>query len=514
MLLCCIVMMSSVSAKEFPLVLCNDLNRSQSHLRRLEIKAHTFPDALDEAQCVRVDACAQKNHRGESVPRNTWMWRNASALWLDGNDTAARTSARLTAYNWHSLEYARVPEGLHVRACEPDFNTLRLKHELVCAAGTEVSLDMRAGLQACPSLTPFTLLNCMQSLQHRPLYERLPFRAKNTRMAFGSETWYDACLAANVSEVALTLCKLLETSYEVNIPLATTTSRVQMVWYDFSEGYGCFGSTDTHAGTRLSRFELPNRVVTCAEVAHGTLVASSDATQCEFACDQGYTKSASECVLGCTESGATLTHTFCSTGQYATKQCVGGGVTYYQCTACGVVPGSSVHAWSTDTPGVCAYEACQAGTYGDANTCKSCPVHHYAPNSNMTACLDCAPHVTGRFQPLMGQTECTACFAEAPATACAPGQALVTEFAAIKSYFERVQLSENENMTAYCESGRACLPCEPGTAELNATCIDCPRGHYQPNFQATTCFACSHGQTTNRTKAVAMVECVCKMGFE
>ena len=99
MLLCCIVMMSSVTAKEFPLVLCNGLNQSQSRLRQLEIKAHIFPDALDEAQCVRVDACAQQNHRGESVPRNTWMWRNASALWLDGNDTAARTSARLTAYN-------------------------------------------------------------------------------------------------------------------------------------------------------------------------------------------------------------------------------------------------------------------------------------------------------------------------------------------------------------------------------------------------------------------------------
>ena len=76
------------------------------------------------------------------------MWRNASALWLDGNDTAARSSHQLTTYNWHSLEYARVPEGLHVRACEPDFDTLRLRHELVCAADTEVSLDMRAGLQA------------------------------------------------------------------------------------------------------------------------------------------------------------------------------------------------------------------------------------------------------------------------------------------------------------------------------------------------------------------------------
>lgn len=515
LLLClCFLCMHGVNATVFPLVFCNGLNESQMHLRTLELTEHVFPSALSETPCVRVDACTAQNHRGEAFPRGAWLWRNASALWLDGNDTIVHKTSPSTAYNWHGLEYARVPEGLHVRACEPDFSALRLRHELVCAAGTEVSVDMRAGLRACPSTTPYSLLDCMSTLERRPIFERLPFRAKNTRMAFGSKTWYEACTTANMSGVATELCSLLEHSYELRLPRATTVSRVQMVWYDFSAGFGCFGAADVGVGTRLSRFEHPNRVVQCDEVQHGTLVASADATQCAFECDEGYTQTASACVLGCTVGGAVLTAVACAAGEHSVAQCTGGGVTYYRCVSCEVVPGSSLNAWSAADAGACAYTACEAGSYGNANACAPCPVHHYAPHGSMSACLACDAASTGLYQPVPGQTACTACFAEDPTATCAPGQALVRDYAVIKAYFERTQLHEHENMTAYCEQRRACLPCEPGTFEVGAACESCARGQYQSNFQATACFECAYGQTTNRTGAVDKTECICKTGFE
>ena len=511
------ILMSAVPAAAldvFPLVLCNGLNASQAHLRALEVSAHVFPGALLETQCVSIDACAALNGRGQAVPRGAWLWRNASALWLAGNDTAARGAALARAYNWHSLEFARVPEGLVVQACEPDFSALRVRGEVTCAAGTEVVVDAALGAAACPSTGPYTLLYCLRSLQARPVLERLPFRAKDTRMAFGSQTWYDACLAAGLSAEAQELCALLERSYVLQLPLATETSRVQLVRYEFSAGFGCFGAADVGAGTRLSRAGAPNTVIECPAVAHGAHAVSADPTRCAFACDAGYTQTATACELGCTVDGSPLTRTACGAGEYATAQCDGGGVTYYACAACAEVPGSAVAAWTAASPGACEYAPCAVGEYGRANTCAPCPAHHYAPRANMSACLPCDANATGQYQPLAGQTACIACFAAAPTGACAPGQARVADHAEIKAYFARTGLHVHEDMTAYCEQGHACLPCAPGSFEAGAACAPCAKGTYQPHYESSACFACSRGQSTAREGATDASECVCQEGFE
>ena len=83
-------------------------------------------------------------------------------------------------------------------------------------------------------------------LQKRPVLERPPFRAKNARIAFGSKTCYEACLAEGLSAEALALCSLLEYSYDLRVPLATEASCVQLVRYDFSAGFAA-GSCDTGA---------------------------------------------------------------------------------------------------------------------------------------------------------------------------------------------------------------------------------------------------------------------------
>jgi hypothetical protein len=506
---------SACALNAFPLVLCTGLNVSQAHLRALEVSAHVFPNALLEVECVHVDACAALNERGQTVPRGAWLWRNDSALWLAGNDSAVHDGVEgARAHNWHSLEFARVPEGLAVRACEPDFSALRLHGELKCAAGTEVVIDSGLGAPACPSTGPYTLLDCMRSLQAHPVVERLPFRTKTTRMAFGSQTWYSACLAGGLSAEAQELCALLERSYELRLPLATTTSRVQLVRYDFSTGFGCFGAADVGAGTRLSRATAPNTVVACPAVAHGAHAVSADPTKCAFACDAGYTQTATACELGCTVNGSALTRTACDTGEYARAQCDGNGVAYYGCAACAEVPGSAAAAWTAASPSACEYTPCAAGEYGRANTCAPCPAHHYAPRANMSACLPCDANATGLYQPLTGQTACTACFAAAPTGTCAPGQARVASYDEIKAYFARTGLHVHEDMTAYCEQGHACLPCAPGSFETGAACAPCALGTYQPHYESTACFACSRGQSTGREGATDASECVCQPGFE
>jgi hypothetical protein len=289
---------------------------------------------------------------------------------------------------------------------------------------------------------------------------------------------------------------------------------VQLVRYDFSAGFGCFGAGDVGAGQRLTRATPPNKVVECAPVAHGTHVVSADPVACAFTCDAGYTQTATACELGCVVNGSALTRTGCGAGEYASAQCDGGGVAYYACTACAVVPGSAARAWSAAEPATCAYDVCAAGSFGSGNACRPCPVHHYAPQSNMSACVSCDANATGQYQPLEGQAACTACFAGGAPAACAPGQARVADFAEIKAYFARTGLHEHENMTAYCEQGRACLPCAPGSYEAGGACVACAEGTYQPHFQSTACFACSHGQSTARAGATDAAECVCQPGFE
>lgn len=502
----------------YPLKLCNGLNASQHHLRQLELTMHAFPGALLEGDCVEVDPCAQKTSRGEALAAGVWHWRNSSALRMGGYEDLVRSGdAGTEAYNWFAIEYARVPEGIHLRACEPNFDAYRLHQELVCADNTEVSISKGLGAPACPSsASPYSLLDCMLSVERRPVVETLPYRAKNVHMAFGSRTWYEAC-TGNISAEAAHLCSVLETSYELHVPLATTVSRTQMVWYDFSPGFGCFLPSEVTAGHRLSRLEFPNTIEGCPPVANGVHASSLDPTACDFSCNAGYTKMPTGCVLGCTTGGGVaLTATRCADGEYASGTCSGGGVTYYECAPCAEVPGSAVSEWSELRVNTCLYTPCAAGKFGRGNKCMDCPVNTISPLGNASACQPCDSPATGLYQPAPGQTECVPCFSDPPAVVCPAGQTLHTSFADIRAYFNRTGLHQHENMTAFCMHAHACLPCEPGSfaREGEAQCTSCATGHYQPHYQSVECFACSLGQTTLRTGATSPTECVCEPGFE
>ena len=505
-------------ATGYSLKLCNGLNASQEHVRQSELTMHHFPDALLETNCVEIDPCTQQTSHGKALAAGEWHWRNDSALWLDGYEAELRSGGGGDeAYNWLSLEYARVPEGIHLRACEPDFNAYRLHRELVCAEGTEVSIDKRLGVPACPSSgAPWSLLDCMLSVEASPVVEILAYRAKDLHMAFGSLDWYTAC-SGDISAEAKHLCVVLETSYQLRVPLATPVSRTQLVRYDFSDGFGCLQASEVSAGHRLSRLEPPNLLVECPVIGNGSHASSADPLACDFTCDAGYTKVATGCVLGCMSAGnVSLTATACQDGQYASAMCSTGGVVYYHCQACAEVPGSSVAAWGATYSTVCQYMPCRAGTYGSGNKCFECPVNTVAPAQNMSTCLSCESASTGLYQPDTGQGECVPCFPSPPAVDCPPGTAMHASFAEIKSYFNRTDLEGRENMTAYCMRGYACLPCVPGSARRHGepACSACARGTYQPHFQSSACFECALGQNTSRAGATSSTECVCQRGYE
>ena len=69
------------------------------------------------------------------------------------------------ARNFGSFEYARVPEGLVVRACAPDFDAWRKQGALVCDANTLVEVDTVQAARGCPRAGAYTLVDCLQPLQ-------------------------------------------------------------------------------------------------------------------------------------------------------------------------------------------------------------------------------------------------------------------------------------------------------------------------------------------------------------
>jgi hypothetical protein len=191
-------------------------------------------------------------------------------------DTGYHNTAQFhdnTSYNYHAIEFARIPEGVKVEVCEPDF--YRLRSGIVeCNPNSLVVIDKQVGQAGCPSsIANYSLLDCMLSVERNHPIEKLAYRPKNERMAFGSKTWYDVCRGANANNLtteARHLCTVLETAYELRVPLASAYSRVQLVRYSFSTNYGCFGPTNVELGQRLSRMLPPNIILQCRDIEHGS----------------------------------------------------------------------------------------------------------------------------------------------------------------------------------------------------------------------------------------------------
>ena len=119
---CVTVSSSSLLTKtgdSYSLVLCTGLDNAIHNLRSKQLSEHNIGAMWLEENCVTIDVCNEiaEHVVDEEVARGEWIHANSTALRLTNTDLTLAT-----AHNYGSLEYARIPEGLKVESCVPDFD--------------------------------------------------------------------------------------------------------------------------------------------------------------------------------------------------------------------------------------------------------------------------------------------------------------------------------------------------------------------------------------------------------
>ena len=134
---------------------------------------------------------------------------------------------------------------------------------------------------------------------------------------------------------------------------------------------------------------------------------------------------------------------------------------------------------------------------------------------------------TGLYSAQEGGTSCTSCLGHTavemldPETVCThagPGRAFITDFTHLRHLFDKYTEDRPSIILAdfidkFCQDGYACVPCEPGYYEKDHKCEAWSHGTYQPNFGATSCHACNHGQNTTQIGSTSRDQCLCMPGF-
>jgi hypothetical protein len=508
------------------LVLCGNLHDAVLALKQREVLEHAIGADWLEENCVSIDPCTQRSSNedpifGLPLPAlaGVWIFGNSSALRLPRAAAAILAAeAGLRAENSRSLEFARVPEGLRVEACAPDFDLFRREGRLRCNEDTIVVINTESDTRACPGTLPHTLLDCVKPLQFDAAIETLVWRLRGEKMHFGTATWDDAC-APELALPALVrqMCSLLS-EYTLQLPVAAAIGSTSLVRYDFLPGYACHDELPEVEGEVqvLSTKEAPNRILTCPDVAHGTPIRI-DLYTCTIVCEEGYVLLGGACVSVC--AGLQVS---CASGYFATEQCEQGSLTLYNCSLCASAPGFGARAaeQGSDDVFACHYTPCPPGTSSIGLSCNACPVDTFSNTSQALVCTSCDTVLTGTYQSATGQTSCDMCMWNTSAAAdnCPPGTSLVNDFQRLLQLFSLYAADHEALVEDYvpdiCSRGYACLPCEPGHHERERSCVQCPHGSYQPNFGAQECYLCARGQNTTSPASTRSSDCVCTPGFE
>jgi hypothetical protein len=205
------------------------LDAAVFELRQREMTEHEVGAAWLEQQCVSVDVCKQVSSNRDPVfsqpmpaMAGVWLNVNSSALSLQGSaQKRAEAEAGVRAYNQEALEFARVPEGLRVETCSPDFDLARRTGRIACDETTVRRLEADDTARACPGEVGFSLLDCVKPLQHDAETTQLFRRAAHEKAHFGSLSRAEACGGAehleHLPEVAAQLCRDLD-EYSVDVP--------------------------------------------------------------------------------------------------------------------------------------------------------------------------------------------------------------------------------------------------------------------------------------------------------
>jgi hypothetical protein len=518
---------TDTSNETLALVLCGNLNDGIVALKQRELLEHEIGAHWLEGNCVSINPCAQTTSNedpifGVPLPAlaGVWLSGNSSALRLAlSTDRMLDAEAGVRAENYGSLEFARVPEGLRVQACAPDFDRWRRAGVLACNEETVVTITADAAARACPGARDFSLLDCVRPLQFDAGLQTLVRRPPGEKMHFGSLTRTEAC-ASPGSALAARLCADAA-EYSVQLPVAAVVGSTSLVKYEFLEGYACRrGSEVQEEGKVLSQAAAPNLVVTCPTVADGSAVRVDPYT-CGIACDAGFELSTSAeggvCVSVCAGLNATCPETYRATGE-----CLQGSLAFYHCAPCPPQPGFAARppVEGTDDLFLCHYSPCAPGTKSDGLRCEACGVNTFSNASLARECASCETVETGLYQPTTGQTACAECMWNTTVTveACSPNTSLVQDFHRVQHLFSLYATDVGARLEDYvvsmCTQGFACLPCEPGHYERERACVPCPHGAYQPNFAAQACYPCAEGQNTTAIASTRSSDCLCVHGFE
>lgn len=519
---------TNASNKTHALVLCGNLHDAVLALKQRELVEHAIGADWLEQNCVSIDPCAQTSSNEDSyfhspmpAPAGVWLSANSSSLQLPQAAAAILSAeAGVRAENSRSLEFARVPEGLRVEACAPDFDLLRREGRLACNENTVVVINTESDSRACPGTLPHSLLDCIKPLQYDATIETLTWRPPAENMHFGTRTWNDACsLGQILPTLVREMCNLLS-QYTLQLPVAAAIGSTSLLRYDFLPGYACHHQAPELETQILSAAAGPNKVITCPSVLNGQ-ASRIDFYTCSVVCNEGYVLQNGACVSVCLASG--VVQTSCATGYYATAQCQQGSLTLFNCSLCQSMPGFAARArdLSVDDLFVCHYTPCAAGFRSNGLVCEPCPENTFSNTSESVACTSCDTILTGNYQPALAQTACNTCLwntsAEALST-CPAGTSLVHDFQRLLYLFELYRIHHDAQIENYipdiCRRGYACLPCEPGYYEIERSCVQCPYASYQPNFGAQECNMCAAGQNTTSPASTRSSDCVCVQGFE
>lgn len=408
--------------------------------------------ALNDTHCMFIDPCSQQTRAGVAAPAGTWWHVSKEGLQLP-----ALASDGIRHTNQYSLEYARVPQGVLLEVCQPDFSWFRQHGLWRCNEDAASHVNISG---ACPSTGTYTIFDCMRSTQ---------FDARHTAAPLGSS---------------------------------------QLVRYSLEGSWGCHAQADLPA-SQFTGPDTPNQVAECPPAAGKVYVKTGVA--CSFGCAVNYALVAGVCTFVCPPA-STIT---CETRFRAASTCIAAIPHHYTCVECTYAGGKQPTSWMPGNAGACPVADCPAGTYGLDGECIPCAPNSFAASPGSAQCAPCGH---GLFSET-GSTACRACFDDGAAPACDAGQQAFASVAAIDAYFalypsDKYSIGSRKRMFEFCHARGVCLPCQPGHYDHAGECIRCPFAEYQPHFQASACFQCAYGHNTSRTGSEHESECLCQPGFE
>ena len=454
--------------------------------------------ALDATHCMFIDPCSQQTRGGVAAPINTWWHVSQEGLELPGLATDG-----IKHTNEHSLEYARVPQGVLLEVCQPDFSWFRQHGLWRCNQDVAAHVSISG---ACPSTGPHTLFDCIQTTQFDAQATLLPKLSYPTASPWGNVFGVCETPSNPPSGMTLSLCKALKEGHDLYWYTAAPLGTSQLVRYSLQDSWGCHAQADMLA-SQFTGPDTPNQVEECPPAVGKVFAKTSVA--CSFTCDIDHSLTGNVCVPIC---GPAFTRV-CAPNQRGDQACNSNRM--YRCVMCTYAGGVELIPWWPQNPHLCRTKPCPIGTFGEDGVCIPCAPNTFAASPGSAQCAPCGH---GTFA-LAGSAACETCFSDGAAPACDAGLQAFASVAAIDAYFalhpnDKYGIASRNRMYEFCHARGVCLPCQPGHYEQGGECIGCRLGEYQPHFRKTQCFACAYGQNTSRISAETESECVCQPGFE